>query len=186
MPARNTKAGVDYDRCSYKKKDPEKYNLILQLRKEGKSYNQITAETGAATNTIARICAENAEELGKWKRRVSTKLGEAIDLLSERLVKEADDVSLSQIPVSIAIALDKKAALDGENITHVVHHKGLTHSDLGDKLDKMRQANVINVDNQSSENGPNIEQTDKSVSKLGPETGGGGGHDGPSGENVTG
>lgn len=186
MPARNTKAGVDYDRCSYKKKDPEKYNLILQLRKEGKSYNQITAETGAATNTIARICAENAEELGKWKRRVSTKLGEAIDLLSERLVKEADDVSLSQIPVSIAIALDKKAALDGENITHVVHHKGLTHSDLGDKLDKMRQANVINIDNQSSENGPNIKQTDKSVSKLGPETGGGGGHDGSSGEIVTG
>ncbi len=186
MPARNTKAGVDYDRSSYKKKDPERYNQIIELRKEGKSYNQITAITGAAPSTISRICHENADELKAWKNRISSKLGEAIDLLSDRLITEADSVSLSQIPVSIAIAIDKKAALDGENVSHVVHHKGLTHSDLGDKLDQMRKADVINVDNQSSENSQNIKQTDKSVSKLGPETGGGGGHDGPSGENVTG
>ena len=183
---RKTKAGIDYDRTSYKKYDPEKYNQIIELRKEGKSYNQITAITGAAPNTISRICHENADELKAWKNRVSSKLGEAIDLLSDRLITEADNVSLSQIPVSIAIAIDKKAALDGENVSHVIHHKGLTHSDLGDKLDQMRQANVINVDNQSSETGPNIEQTDKSVSKLGPETGGGGGLDGSSGEIVTG
>jgi hypothetical protein len=139
--ARNTKAGVDYDRTSYKRYDPVKYERILEMRKLGKSYNQITAETGAATNTIARICAENAEELGKWKKRVSTKLGEAIDVLSDRLVSEADKLALSQIPVSIAIAVDKKAALDGENVSHVVHHKGLTHSGLGAKLDEMKKAN---------------------------------------------
>lgn len=145
MP-RSTKKGVDYDRSSYKKKDPEKYDLILSLRKEGKSYNEITSVTGASPNTISRICYENQEELGKWKKRVSSKLGEAIDLLSDRLITEADKLAISQVPVSIAIAIDKKAGIDGDNISHVVHHKGLTHSELSDKLAAMKKAEPIDVE----------------------------------------
>jgi len=128
------------DTNSYKDKQPDRYREILELRKEGKSYNEITSLTGAAPNTISRICHENAEELGKWKKRVSNKLGEAIDLLSDRLVTESDKLSIGQVPVSIAIAIDKKAALDNENVTHIVHHRGLTHSDLADKLSQMKQA----------------------------------------------
>tara|TARA_R100001443_G_scaffold17795_4_gene28352 strand:- start:3253 stop:3729 length:477 start_codon:yes stop_codon:yes gene_type:complete len=139
MP-RSSKKGTDYDRSSYKKYDPEKYELILSMRKQGKSYNEITSVTGASPNTISRICYENAEELGKWKKRVSSKLGEAIDLLSDRLITEADKLSIGQVPVSIAIAADKKAMLDNENVTHVVHHKGLNHSDLASKLNEMKKA----------------------------------------------
>ena len=134
------------DSNSYKNKQPEKYQEILSLRKEGKSYNEITAITGAAPNTISRICYENAEELGKWKKRVSNKLGEAIDLLSDRLVSEGDKLSVGQIPVAIAIALDKKAALDGDNISHVVHHKGLSHSEMADKLAEMKTAVTVDVE----------------------------------------
>ncbi len=154
MP-RSSKKGTDYDRSSYKKYDPEKYELILSMRKEGKSYNEITSVTGASPNTISRICYENAEELGKWKKRVSSKLGEAIDLLSDRLITEADKLSIGQVPVSIAIAADKKAMLDNENVTHVVHHKGLTHSELGDKLEQMKRAKqepqVIDVEEDKQE-----------------------------------
>ena len=53
---------------------------------------------------------------------------------------ESDKLSIGQVPVSIAIAIDKKAALDNENVTHIVHHRGLTHSDLADKLSQMKQA----------------------------------------------
>jgi len=134
------------DSNSYKHKRPDKYQEILSLRKEGKSYNEITAITGAAPNTISRICYENAEELGKWKKRVSNKLGEAIDLLSDRLVTEGDKLSVGQIPVAIAIALDKKAALDGDNISHVVHHKGLSHTEMADRLAEMKSAKVVEVD----------------------------------------
>lgn len=134
------------DSNSYKHKNPERYQEILSLRKEGKSYNEITAITGAAPNTISRICYENAEELGKWKKRVSSKLGEAIDLLSDRLVSEGDKLSVGQIPVAIAIALDKKAGLDGDNISHVVHHKGLSHSELSDKLAAMKRADAVEVE----------------------------------------
>ena len=134
------------DANSYKHKRPEKYQEILSLRKEGKSYNEITSITGAAPNTISRICYENAEELGKWKKRVSNKLGEAIDLLSDRLVSEGGNLSVGQIPVAIAIALDKKAALDGDNISHVVHHKGLSHTEMADRLAEMKSAKVVDVD----------------------------------------
>tara|TARA_R100000808_G_scaffold6998_1_gene20582 strand:+ start:23591 stop:24007 length:417 start_codon:yes stop_codon:yes gene_type:complete len=134
------------DSNSYKHKNPERYQEILSLRKEGKSYNEITAITGAAPNTISRICYENAEELGKWKKRVSNKLGEAIDLLSDRLVSEGDKLSVGQIPVAIAIAIDKKAGLDGDNISHIVHHKGLSHSELSDKLAAMKRANAVEVE----------------------------------------
>lgn len=134
------------DANSYKHKQPERYQEILSLRKEGKSYNEITSITGAAPNTISRICYENAEELGKWKKRVSNKLGEAIDLLSDRLVSEGDKLSVGQIPVAIAIALDKKAALDGDNISHVVHHKGLSHTEMADRLAEMKSAKVVEVD----------------------------------------
>ena len=134
------------DSNSYKHKNPERYQEILSLRKEGKSYNEITAITGAAPNTISRICYENAEELGKWKKRVSNKLGEAIDLLSDRLVSEGDKLSVGQIPVAIAIAIDKKAGLDGDNISHVVHHKGLSHSELSDKLAAMKRADAVEVE----------------------------------------
>ena len=134
------------DANSYKHKQPERYQEILSLRKEGKSYNEITSITGAAPNTISRICYENAEELGKWKKRVSNKLGEAIDLLSDRLVSEGDKLSVGQIPVAIAIALDKKAALDGDNISHVVHHKGLSHSEMSDRLAEMKTATTVDVE----------------------------------------
>ena len=134
------------DSNSYKHKNPERYQEILSLRKEGKSYNEITAITGAAPNTISRICYENAEELGKWKKRVSSKLGEAIDLLSDRLVSEGDKLSVGQIPVAIAIALDKKAGLDGDNISHVVHHKGLSHSEISDKLAAMKRADAVDLE----------------------------------------
>lgn len=134
------------DANSYKHKQPERYQEILSLRKEGKSYNEITSITGAAPNTISRICYENAEDLGKWKKRVSNKLGEAIDLLSDRLVTEGGNLSVGQIPVAIAIAIDKKAGLDGDNISHVVHHKGLTHSEMSDRLAAMRKVAVVEVE----------------------------------------
>jgi len=134
------------DANSYKHKQPERYQEILSLRKEGKSYNEITSITGAAPNTISRICYENAEDLGKWKKRVSSKLGEAIDLLSDRLVTEGGNLSVGQIPVAIAIAIDKKAGLDGDNISHVVHHKGLTHSEMSDRLAAMRKVAVVEVE----------------------------------------
>ena len=134
------------DSNSYKHKRPDKYQEILSLRKEGKSYNEITAITGAAPSAISRICYENAEELGKWKKRVSNKHGEAIDLLSDRLVSEGGNLSVGQIPVAIAIAIDKKAGLDGDNISHVVHHKGLSHTEMADKLAEMKSAKVVEVD----------------------------------------
>jgi len=131
---------------SYKQFQPERYNEILDLRKQGKSYNEITALTGAAPNTISRICHENAEELGKWKKRISNKLGEAIDLLSDRLITEGDKLAVGQIPVALAIAVDKKASLDGEAVSHVVHHKALTAESLEEKLKSLRSANAPQKD----------------------------------------
>jgi hypothetical protein len=42
--------------------------------------------------------------------------------------------------------LDKKAALDGDNISHVVHHKGLSHTEMADRLAEMKSAKVVEVD----------------------------------------
>jgi hypothetical protein len=61
-------------------------------------------------------------------------------------VSEGDKLSVGQIPVAIAIALDKKAALDGDNISHVVHHKGLSHTEMADKLAEMKSAKVVDID----------------------------------------
>ncbi len=120
--------------------DPERYKAVLDGLKKGEGIQAVAARNKTSATTVQRIKHDNAEELGKWKQRVSTKLGQAIEAIGNDLADNPDQIPAGQKAVTLGILVDKKAGLDGDNVTHIVHHKGLTHSSLADRIRSLKEA----------------------------------------------
>ena len=141
--------------------DPERYKAVLDGLKKGEGIQAVAARNNTAASTVQRIKHDHAEELGKWKQRVSTRLGQAIEAIGNSLADDPDQIPSGQKAVTLGILVDKKAGLDGDNVTHIVHHKGLTHSSLADRIRSMKQARETpeTIDVEDDNQRPGIEGT---------------------------
>lgn len=128
-----------------KEYDPDRHQAVLEGLKSGEGINAVAARTKTSHTAVQRIKHDHAEELGQWKQRVSTKLGQAIEAIGNSLADDPDQIPSGQKAVTLGILVDKKAGLDGDNVTHIVHHKGLTHSSLADKIRLMKEARMTEV-----------------------------------------
>ena len=116
---------------------------MLTGLKHGAGINAVAARNNTAASTVQRIKHDHAEELGQWKQRVSTRLGQAIEAIGDSLADDPDQIPSGQKAVTLGILVDKKAGLDGDNVTHIVHHKGLTHSSLADRIRSLKEAKDV-------------------------------------------
>ena len=92
---------------------------------------------------------------------MSTRLGQAIEAIGDSLADDPDQIPSGQKAVTLGILVDKKAGLDGDNVTHIVHHKGLTHSSLEDRIRTMKQARETTetIEFKDDKQGPGTEGT---------------------------
>jgi len=123
-----------------KEYDPSRHKAVLDGLKKGEGIHAVAARTKTSHGTVQRIKHSHADELGQWKQRVSTKLGQAIEAIGDSLADDPDQIPSGQKAVTLGILVDKKAGLDGDNVTHIVHHKGLTHTSLADQIRSLKEA----------------------------------------------
>jgi len=79
--------------------------------------------------------AECPSDHEAWRQEISRLLGIAVYKMALRLAKEGDKMSLSKIPVSMAVAIDKRLLLAGQPTSFAVSvNATLTHDALLDRI----------------------------------------------------
>ena len=109
----------------------ERYAAIVRCLAEGVGIRATARAFGASTGTIQAIRDREGLAIGTEKKELSTKLGHFARMASERLIEELDEIPIGQLPVAMGIALDKKAALDGE-ASAIVEHRSTREPDPED------------------------------------------------------
>lgn len=115
--------------------NPERYNAILEDIKAGEAHREICKRHKCSGEDVCAILTR--EGLHTFKDHVSKRLATFIARGSERLADEVDKIPLSQLPVAVAVAMDKKAMYDGDQQPHIVEHRVLRVS-LKGKLSGLR------------------------------------------------
>lgn len=125
---------------------------MLERLVAGASQREIARVYGVSRNTVAAIVqrAEANGQLEPYKQRVSKRLGKLIEAGVERFAEaiEQDEVSPSQLPVSLGILMDKKVVLDGEPTSVVEHRKGPAREDLEQYLQSLASAKAVDVESE--------------------------------------
>ena len=124
--------------------EPERRRICEDMIKNGVPRDEIREKTGLAEHTITAI-RQGMEGLPDkdWKRSVADKLKSVVWKGASKLEDEIDTVSPSQLPVALAILIDKIAILQDQP-TAVVEHRmvKITHEDINRML---RAEEIIDI-----------------------------------------
>ena len=123
--------------------DPERKKRCEEMIKEGIPRDDIRKETGLAEHTITAIRQQMEGVPDKdWKKSVADKLKSVVWKGANKLEGEIETISPSQLPVALAILIDKIAVLQDQP-TAIVEQRmiKITHEDIN----KMLKADVIDI-----------------------------------------
>ena len=112
----------------------------------------VAKEFGVSTHTVSQIrtLAEDknpAFNVKRWKRHTAATLAHFTTRGADRLVAEVDKIPLANLCVSVAIAIDKIAALADQPTTVVEHRLRVDH---GEVESMMKRANAQASDTESN------------------------------------
>lgn len=97
-----------------KKQRPQIYDAIVKCLAEGMGILRIAAAFNVSNNTVTAVRDAEGLSISNEKRQVSRNLRDFAKLGSERLVDEVANIPVAQLPIAIAVAIDKMQVLDGE------------------------------------------------------------------------
>ena len=124
--------------------DPERRRICEDMIKNGVTRDEIREKTGLAEHTITAI-RQGMEGLPDkdWKKSVADKLKSVVWKGASKLDAEIENVSTSQLPVALAILIDKIAILQDQP-TAVVEHRmvKITHEDINKMI---RAEEIIDI-----------------------------------------
>lgn len=109
----------------------ERYAAIVRCLAEGIGIRATARAYGCSTHTVQAIRDRERLAIASEKKELSATLGHFARMAGERLVEELDRIPIGQLPVAMGIAVDKKAALDGE-ASAIVEHRSRREPDPED------------------------------------------------------
>ena len=130
----------------------EKKAKIQQLLTEGMSANQIAQELQTSRNTVHAIRDKMEDagkfELGTWKKQTVASLAKFVSKGSSRLEQEVDNIPAGQLPLALAIAIDKIIALQDAPAVVVEHRLRISTDDINVllKVPKKDEREVFDID----------------------------------------
>ena len=126
------------ERTTGKNLDKVKRVKVEGMIKEGAGTNAIVAEAGVTKHTVLalRRGIEDGQgvELAKWKRETALTLSQIVTRGSTRLLDEIENIPAGQLPLAIAIMVDKVAALQDAPTVIVEHRLRVSHEDINSML----------------------------------------------------
>lgn len=126
----------------------EKREEILKLVADGKSNEEIAEITGVSRPTIIAFKKNeiaNGFNLTEWKRKTSSALAGIVSQGSERLTEEINNIPAGQLPIALAILIDKVVALQDAPTVVVEHRLRVSHEDINDMIKNKVDKTVIDI-----------------------------------------
>ena len=104
----------------------EQYNALCLDLVAGKSIVATCTDHSVAKSTAQAIRESIRDQIPSWKERTSAQLGGIISELAESIADDlrSGKLSADKKPVAFGILIDKKFALDGDNVSVIRHEKG--------------------------------------------------------------
>lgn len=127
----------------------KKREKIEELLADGMSSNQISQELATSRNTVHAIRDQMEDtgkfDLGTWKKQTVHNLAKFVNKGSTRLAEEVENIPAGQLPLALAIAIDKIMALQDAPAVVVEHRLRISADDINGLLKVPKQADIIDV-----------------------------------------
>ena len=121
-----------------KKVAKEKRDKVIELLKDGQGTSAVVEATGVSKSSVIAIRKDTEDnkgfELGTWKKQTANLLSQIVTKGSTRLLDAIDDIPAGQLPLAIAIMVDKVAALQDAPTVIVEHRLRVSHEDINSML----------------------------------------------------
>lgn len=131
---------------------PERRAEMERMLQDGTSVNQITEQLKASKNTVLMVRDQMEDsgkfDLGNWKKQTISNLAKFVNKGSVRLEQEVENIPAGQLPLALAIAIDKIMALQDAPAVVVEHRLRISADDINTLLKVPKQADqpVIDVE----------------------------------------
>jgi hypothetical protein len=130
-----------------------KKKVVENLIKNGNTCEETAKICEIRKETVVAVRkemeSEGKLELGAWKREVSGMLAEFVHKGAERLVKEINYMPIGQIPMSIAIAIDKVRDLQDTPTVKIEARLQITQDELNSAF-SLDDSKIIDITNSST------------------------------------
>jgi hypothetical protein len=134
---------------------PKKKEKIEELLLEGMSSNQISQELATSRNTVHAIRDQMEDagkfDLGTWKKQTVHNLAKFVNKGSTRLEAEVENIPAGQLPLALAIAIDKIMALQDAPAVVVEHRLRISADDINGMLKVQKKADIIDISDPKKE-----------------------------------
>jgi hypothetical protein len=116
----------------------EQYNALCLDLVAGKSIVATCTDHEVAKSTAQAIRESIRDQIPSWKERTSAKLGGIISELADSIQDDlrSGKLSADKKPVAFGILIDKKFALDGDNVSVIRHEKGDSGANFAENFNK--------------------------------------------------
>jgi hypothetical protein len=121
-----------------KKIPKEKRDKVIELLQDGQGASAVVEATGVSKPTVLAIRKDTEDnkgfELGTWKKQTANLLSQIVTRGSTRLLDEIENIPAGQLPLAIAIMVDKVQALQDAPTVIVEHRLRVSHEDINSML----------------------------------------------------
>ena len=121
-----------------KKLAKDKRDKVIELLKDGQGTSAVVEATGVSKPTVIAIRKDTEDnkgfELGTWKKQTAHLLSQIVTRGSTRLLDEIENIPAGQLPLAIAIMVDKVQALQDAPTVIVEHRLRVSHEDINSML----------------------------------------------------
>lgn len=142
-------------RVTGKKIVKEKRDMVVDLLKDGQGTDAVVEATGISKPTVLAIKKDTEDaggfELGTWKKTTANLMAKIATKGSQRLLEEIENIPAGQLPLAIAIMVDKVQSLQEAQVVVVEHRLRVSHQDINAML-KGEVIDLPNVTPKENEN----------------------------------
>lgn len=121
-----------------KKIAKEKREKVIAALQDGQGTNAVAESAGVSKSAVIAIRKDTEDnkgfELGTWKKQTATLLSQIVTRGSTRLLDEIENIPAGQLPLAIAIMVDKVQALQDAPTVIVEHRLRVSHEDINSML----------------------------------------------------
>lgn len=137
----------DQKSTTLEKLSKEKKDQIVWLTEQGHTQKDIEKEVGVSSHTVVAVRQDMGDsniDLGTYKKKTSELFKSIILKGANRLDAEIDKLPITQMPLALAILIDKVQTLNDQPVVVTEHRLKIKHEDIN----KMLSGDVIDIPSQ--------------------------------------
>lgn len=137
----------DQKSTTLEKLSKEKKDQIIWLTEQGHTQKDIEKEVGVSSHTVVAVRQDMGDsniDLGTYKKKTSELFKSIILKGANRLDAEIDKLPITQMPLALAILIDKVQTLNDQPVVVTEHRLKIKHEDIN----KMLSGDVIDIPSQ--------------------------------------